>query len=330
METTAIPILRDQLLERRSKLEAAPASFRRGDEVTRLLQDVDAALRRMDAGTFGLCETCGDPVEPDRLLADPLTQFCLDHLTATEQRALQHDLELASQIQRELLPRSDVRFDGWEIAYHYQAAGPVSGDYCDLIAGSGGELYFLIGDIAGKGVAAAMLMSHLSAMLRTLISIGLPLNDLMERASRVFCESTLPMHYATLVCGRASPSGEIEVCNAGHPPPIAVLRAGGTTAPEVLKIHATGLPIGMFCSERFTSQTLRVASGDTLLLYTDGLVEAQDANGDEYGIDRVLALAGSSSPQPQGIVAACLCDLGAFRGTLSATDDLTILAIRRV
>lgn len=157
----------------------------------------------MNAGTFGLCATCHDAIEPDRLLADPLTQFCLDHLTPVEQRALQQDLELASRIQRELLPKPDTRFDGWEIAYHYQPAGPVSGDYCDLIPGDADQVYFLIGDVAGKGVAAAMLMSHLSAMLRTLITVGLPLSQLMERASRVFCESTLPTHYATLVCGRA-------------------------------------------------------------------------------------------------------------------------------
>ena len=77
--------------------------------MTRLLHEVDAALRRMDVGTFGICETCGDPVETERLLADPLTRFCLDHLTPVEQRALEEDLELASRIQRELLPKRDAR-----------------------------------------------------------------------------------------------------------------------------------------------------------------------------------------------------------------------------
>src|SRR5207249_11064553 len=129
-------------------------------------------------------------------------------------------LELASRIQRELLPKPDLHVDGWQVAYHYQPAGPVSGDYCDLIRAESGDMYFLVGDVAGKGVAAAMLMSHLSALLRTLISLGLPLDQLMERASRVFCESTLPMHYATLVCGRATRSGAMELCDAGHPPPL--------------------------------------------------------------------------------------------------------------
>jgi phosphoserine phosphatase RsbU/P len=185
-------------------------------------------------------------------------------------------------------------------------------------------VYFLIGDVAGKGVAAAMLMSHLSAMLRTLITIGLPVRELMERASRVFCESTLPTHYATLVCGRASSSGEIEVCNAGHPPPFLV-RAG-----EVARLDATGLPIGMFCSGRFTSRIVQLEPGETLLLYTDGLLEAQNATGVEYGIERLAALAASANRQPKATVDACLRDLAAFRGAPGADDDLTILAVRRL
>ena len=254
----------------------------------------------------------------------PLTRFCLDHLTPLEQRALEQDLDLASRIQRELLPKADTRLDGWEIAYHYQPAGAVSGDYCDLIPGGDGELYFAVGDVAGKGVAAAMLMSHLSAMLRTLISVGLPLGTLMERASRVFCESTLPTHYATLVCGRASATGEVEICNAGHPPPL-VIRASGITP-----IDATGLPIGMFGSERFSSHVVRLAPGESLLLYSDGLIEAQDAGGEEYGIPRLSALAASAHVRvPAEVVDACVRDLARFCGTRTAADDLTVMAIRR-
>ena len=334
MEATALPIFRDQLLDRRQKLETAAATLRGATDVTRLLQEVDAALRRMDIGTFGLCETCGDAVETDRLLADPLTRFCLDHLTITEQRALEEDLELASRIQRELLPRGEARPggldgpNGWEMAYHYQPLGPVSGDYCDLIQGDGGQTYFLVGDVAGHGVAAAMLMSHLSATLRTLISVGLPLSQLIERASRVFCESTLPNHYATLVCGRASASGEIEICNAGHPPPL-VVRGGGRG--ETLRLDATGLPIGMFCSESFTSQTVRLEHGETLLLYTDGLLETRNSSGVEYGIERLAALSvAAATLDSKSTVAACLGDLASFRGAVPSTDDLTIMAVRRL
>ncbi|HEY3045242.1 MAG TPA: SpoIIE family protein phosphatase [Vicinamibacterales bacterium] len=325
MEATALPIFRDQLLDRRQKLETAAATLPGPNDVTRLLEEVDAALRRMDAGTFGLCESCGDAVETTRLLADPLTRFCLDHLTSREQRALEEDLELASRIQRELLPKRDARVTGWEIAYHYQAAGPVSGDYCDLIQGDGGQTYFLVGDVAGHGVAAALLMSHLSATLRTLISLGLPLSQLMERASRMFCESTLPTQYATLVCGRASASGEIEICNAGHPPPL-VIRANG-----IMRLDADGLPIGMFCSESFSSHIVQLEPGETLLLYTDGLLETQNSDGVEYGIDRLVALAASGATlEPKAMVEACVGNLASYRGTATSTDDLTIMAVRRL
>jgi len=325
MEGTALPIFREQLLDRRQKLEVAAAARRRPDDVMRLLQEVDAALRRMDTGTFGRCETCADPIEPDRLLTDPLVRFCLDHLTTREQRALEQDLDLAARIQRELLPKRDSHVDGWDVAYHYQPAGPVSGDYCDLIRGIAGDTYFLVGDVAGKGVAAAMLMSHLSAMLRTLASVGLPLGQLIERASRVFCESTLPTHYATLVCGRASMSGEIEICNAGHPPPL-VVHAGG----EIERVDATGLPLGMFCSERFSSHTVQLTPGETLLFYTDGLVEAQDATGEEYGIERLCTLAASAGAlPPTPLVERCARDLAAFAGTPAWADDVTIMAVRR-
>jgi len=325
MEITAQSLFQDQLADRKRRLQTAAATLPAAADVRRLLEEVDEALRRIELGTFGLCETCQDPIETDRLMADPLTRFCLDHLSPREQRALQQDLDLATRIQRELLPKSDLAVGGWQIAFHYQAAGPVSGDYCDLLPGPHGDTYFLVGDVAGKGVAAAMLMSHLSAMLRTLISIGLPLPELMQRASRVFCESTLPTHYVTLVCGRASATGDIEVCNAGHPPPLVL--GGG----EVTAVSATSLPIGLFCTEEFTCTSVRLHPGDTMLLYTDGLIEAQNGAGADYGMERLRAFALAPLPDsPRAIVDACVRDLGGFLGSRSPTDDVTVMALRRL
>src|SRR6266496_120267 len=191
MVTAVEPLLREQLLDRRQKLEAARDSSE-FSEITSLLAEVDAALQRMERGTFGLCDLCHEPVETGRLFANPLTRLCIGHLTPPEQQALENDLELAAKIQTGLLPQPTQRIDGWEIAYHYQPAGLVSGDYCDLISSEDNSLHFVLGDVSGKGVAASMLMAHLQAMFRTLVSINLPLDQILERASRVFCESTLP------------------------------------------------------------------------------------------------------------------------------------------
>ena len=324
MVTAIEPLLREQLIDRRHKLEIAANGFSEATELTRLLAEVDAALVRMDQGTYGLCDFCHDPVESDRLIANPLTRLCLDHLTPKEQRALEDDLELAAQIQTGLLPQPSQRIDGWEIAYHYQPAGVVSGDYCDLISSEDQSLLFVLGDVSGKGVAASMLMAHLQAMFRTLISAKLPLNQMLERASRIFCESTLPSHYATLVCGKANPSGEVEICNAGHLPPL-LLHQG-----RVRSIEATGLPVGVFCNEQFSVNKIKLEKGDTLFLYTDGLSEALDQGGGEYGVERLSRLLSANWTLPsQGLINACVSDLVSFAGRMGTADDLTLMAISR-
>src|SRR5260370_8803793 len=111
-------------------------------------------------------------------MADPLVRFCLDHLTNAEQRALESDLSLAARNQRALLPKAGLAPDGWDARYHYQPAGMVSGDYCDLFETDGG-LLFMLGDVSGKGVAASRLMSHLHPPFRTLAPTGLPLVRLL-------------------------------------------------------------------------------------------------------------------------------------------------------
>ncbi|MBA3255241.1 MAG: SpoIIE family protein phosphatase [Pyrinomonadaceae bacterium] len=325
MVTAIEPLLREQLIDRRQKLEIAAGNFIEATEISRLLAEVDDALRRMEKGTYGLCDFCNDPVETERLIANPLTRLCIDHLSPKEQRALEDDLELAARIQTGLLPLPSQKIDGWEIAYHYQPAGIVSGDYCDLISSDDQSLLFVLGDVSGKGVAASMLMAHLQAMFRTLISINLPLEEIVERASRVFCESTLPTHYATLVCGKANTSGGIEICNAGHLPPM-LLRQGA-----VRSIEATGLPVGIFGNEHFSVDRFQMEKGDTLFLYTDGLSETRDGAGSEYGVERLSSLLRENGGlAPKALLATCVDQVDTFRIPNSLADDLTLMAIQRV
>ena len=324
MVTAIEPLIREQLIDRRQKLEVAAIGYRNDGELTRLLREVDSALKRMDDGTFGICEVCHDPVETERLIADLLTRLCIDHLSPNERRALEDDLALAGQIQTGLLPEPSQKIDGWEIAYHYQPAGIVSGDYCDVISDGKQNVLFVLGDVSGKGVAASMLMAHLQAMFRTLISVGLPLEQIIERASRVFCESTLPTHYATLVCGKTDPSGLVEICNAGHLPPM-LFHEG-----KVRQIEATGLPVGIFCNEHFTANRVQLEKGDTLLLYTDGFSEALNGAGSEYGPERLASLlTANNGLQPRTLLDACMSDWLSFSDGRRINDDVTLMAIQR-
>ncbi len=319
-------IVRRQLNDRKQRLEAALARSPEAAQFERLLGEVDAALARLESGSFGLCEVCHDTIEQDRIMADPLTRFCLDHLSQEEQRALQEDLELAARIQRGLLPQGTLSCRGWEIHYHYEPAGPVSGDFCDVVqpADDAGDLFFLFGDVSGKGVSAAILMAHLHATFRSLVVAEVSVGQLVERANRVFRESTLAPYFATLVAGKASGSGELEICNAGHCPPLVV--SGGTVTP----VDPTGLPVGTFYSTSYASRTLKLNRGDTLVLYTDGLSEARNRDGAEYGAERIAGVLGAARHlHPQALAAACLDDLaGHLRGAPKA-DDLTLMVIRR-
>jgi sigma-B regulation protein RsbU (phosphoserine phosphatase) len=323
MAEPARPI-RDQLTDRRTRLEHALELSPEDAHLSSLLDEVDAALERMDRGTYGICETCKEPIETDRLLADPLTCFCLDHMSPDQQRALEEDLELARRIQNGLLPGPSLKVSGWEVVYHYEGAGPISGDYCDLLT-SGKDLYFTVGDVSGKGVAASMLMAHLHATFRTLVSLNLPLDQIMERASRMFCESTLPTYFATLVCGKAHANGEVKISNAGHNPPLLIQGS------DIAEIKATGLPLGMFCEEHFSVSAVQLAPGNTILLYTDGLSEATDESGEQYGTERLMQVVGKRrSLPPEALVSACLEDLKSFCSGIPRSDDLTIMAIRRL
>jgi sigma-B regulation protein RsbU (phosphoserine phosphatase) len=321
--TLETDFLQGQLEERKRRLEMAVAAAPHNAElVMNLLSEVDSALDRMADGTYGLCLECHESVERDRLLADPLVRYCLDHLTQHERAALQRDLDLASRVQRNLLPQNGLRVGGWETSYHFAPVGAVSGDYCDLIA-SDGQLLFLLGDVSGKGVAASMMMAQLHAMFRSMTGMQLPLGQIVAHVNRVLCESALAGQFATLVCGLAKPNGEVEIHNAGHCPAIVVGRDG------VSCIESTGLPLGMFHETKSSATCVQLESGDTLFLYTDGLSEARNES-DEYGVDRVMTLVRQQAArQPAELVAACVEDLRVFVNGGQSFDDMTVLAVRR-
>lgn len=317
--------LRDQLLTRRQQLAGA-VGWQTHTDLTALIQEVDAALERLNGEAFGICEACREPIEGERLLADPMTRVCLGCLSPEEARALEHDLATASGIQAALLPEPAVDWEGWEARYHYRPLGPVSGDYCDLVEprAPGEAFHFLFGDVSGKGVSASLLMAHLQALLRPLISAEKPLEETLARANRLLCESTLPSSFATLVLGRAYPSGRLEICNAGHCPPL-VARDG-----ELVSVLASGCPLGLFSTTELTTRRLDLCPGELLFLYSDGLSEAEDESGEQYGCRRIRSVVGKTRGlAAEATIQGCLADLRAFRNGAPAKDDLTLMVVRR-
>jgi sigma-B regulation protein RsbU (phosphoserine phosphatase) len=324
MATAVNQFMRQQLLARRDRLQDALTENGHPAHLHSLLEEVDSALRRFEDGSYGLCEACHDTIETDRLICDPLVRFCLDHLNRRERDALEQDLQLAARVQRGLLPPQNLEWRGWHVCYHYEPAGLVSGDYCDVVDAADSGLYFMVGDVSGKGVAASMLMAHLHAMFRTLIPLGLSLPSILQHASRVFSESTLPNQYATIVCGRALPDGMVEFCNAGHPAPL--LSHSGAVEP----VEGSDLPVGMFCHEEFSLTKLSLDPGARLVIYSDGVSEATDSSNAEYGAERLRMLIGKHrSIPPADLLAACRDDLAAFRRYCQRNDDATLFVLSR-
>lgn len=318
--------LKPQLLERQKRLKYAIDEMGETDHLVYLLQEVDAALERMDEGIYGLCEICHDPIEEDRLRVDPLVRVCLGDLNKIQQRILEEDLSLASKLQTMLLPRNDFTYNNWKIYYHYEPAGLVSGDYCDLVTTNGkasGEFYFILGDVSGKGVAASMLMTHMHAMFHSLIEFNLPLNALVSKVNKLLCESTLSTHFTTLVCGKAHSNGEVEICNAGHCLPVLIKKD------TIVEIPSTGLPLGLFADQEYSICKYHLNEGETIFLYTDGLSESRKEE-IEYGTERIAKLAGELFGKSSvDFVNTFVTDVKSFLSGSSKLDDLTLLVINR-
>jgi len=318
--------VRARLEERRARLDEALEKASDPQRLESVLKEIDAAIDRINAGTYGVCEICRDAIEPESLRADPLMRICLSHLSEEQQRTIERDLELAARIQMQLLPEKQLQHNGWEVTHHYAPAGMVSGDYCDVISGGPAhESFFLVGDASGKGVAASLLMSQMHAIFRTLIGTLPGLPDLFCRANRLLTATTGAAQFATLVCAAVNGTGRVRIINAGHCPPL-IVRGGSVEEGE-----STGLPLGLFYNADYDCRYVDLAPGDFLLFYTDGLTESRSPSGEQYGPGRLAQLVGKSAALASGeILGAILADLTSFRGSTSAEDDLTIMVIRKL
>ncbi len=313
--------IRRELLARRSRLSSV-ADRSNANRLSELLEAVDDALERLDDGQFGMCSLCHEPIERELLDGDPLTRICLECLTPDERRALEHDLELAAGIQNRLLPQPDFRIAGWEGHYVYRPHGVVSGDFCDIIR-DGEATLVLLGDVSGKGIGAALLMSHLNAVFRGLAGSGLPLVDIMGRANRLFSAAIPAGSFATLVAARLMADGRVEISNAGHVPP---LYQNG----RVDRLPPDGVPLGLFGESRYSSQELQMEAGERLVLATDGLIESTDPEHQEYGIGALArTIADAPDAAPAQLANLLLDEVARFRRGRPATDDTTLMVVRR-
>jgi serine phosphatase RsbU (regulator of sigma subunit) len=243
-----------------------------------------------------------------------------------EKQRLEGELGAARRIMSALLPEEAPRIAGWELVPHIVSCTEVGGDLYDVFTLPDGRVMVAVGDVAGKGLGAALLVSSLLPLLRGLAGPCEDIAALVARLDAVLFPVTEPVRYATLFMGVLDPaSGRFEYVNAGHNPP-CVVRADGT----VETLAPTGLPVALVGEGTWTSRVLELAPGDLLALFTDGIPEAWNEAEDEYGDERLLALlATQRGCEAAQVREAVLEDLRGFVGEARASDDVTLVLVRR-
>lgn len=252
----------------------------------------------------------------------------LRYMEEQERRArFEQELSIATDIQKSFLPASLPTRADMAFAAQYRPALAVGGDFYDFFEVSSDELYFVIGDVAGKGIPAALLMAQSLSLLRLIIVPGIAPADALEKWNRMLCLRALRGLFVTATLGRVIPSqGLVEAASAGHLPPWLVRGDAGPGSVEEWAVKS-GPPLAVVPQARYQPSFLQPLPGDALVFYTDGLIDsAPEPPGERLGTEGARRMLEKGFASPQQLVATLLGGEAAYRGPSPPQDDLTLLA----
>ncbi len=268
------------------------------------------------------------PWEPFALRQTVLQDLEHHHLKKAHQ-LVEEQLRIAREVQTHLFPQSFPRFSDLTYAGTCRTAGQIGGDFYDFLKLSDEEFCVAVGDVSGKGISAALLMASLQALLRSHIShrretLPLMLRDI-NRLLRSFTDGS---RFATLFCGvYRGGENQLTYVNAGHNPPLVV--CSGEAAQRLVPLPATGVPLGLFGSSEYSEATVGLQPGDTLVAYTDGVPEAENPLGEQFGEERLReALLAAAGLPPDQLQASLLEQVRSFCAGRPLADDLTIVVLK--
>jgi len=248
------------------------------------------------------------------------------HTMEAEKHRLETELGAARRIMNTLLPDEAPSIAGWELVPHLVSCTEVGGDMYDVFTLPDGRVLIAVGDVAGKGLGAALLVSSMLPLLRGLAGPDLDPAAVVARLDAVLFAVTEPIRYATLFLGVLDPvTGRMDYVNAGHNPPYLVRLDG-----KVETLAPTGMPVALMGEGTWANGVVSLHTGDLLALFTDGIPEAWNATDEDYGDNRLRNVLIASHELPAtGVRDAVLADLAAFVGEAPASDDVTLVLVRR-
>lgn len=260
-----------------------------------------------------------------------LLMFVLLVLEVTDRVVMKRDLQIAREIQMWLLPANPPQVPGLELAFATRPANTVAGDYYDAFprpssTASDGRYVLAVADVAGKSIPAALLMATFQASLKTLAAIPCTLSELVDSMNHYACSNSQGgLRFTTAFIAEYIPQTRtLAYINAGHNPPILRRTSGA-----IERLSAGGLPLGIQSDLRYQPDAVTLAGGDWLVIFTDGLVEAVNGPGQEYGEERLVSvLQLSANLSPPKLLSRIMVDVDLFVGRAAQHDDVTCMLIK--
>ncbi len=254
-----------------------------------------------------------------------VAQLVREHQSqARERERIEQELRVARIIQHTLLPKDLPALPGWQLAAYYQAAREVGGDFYDFLSFEDGRLGIVIGDVTDKGIPAALMMASTRSVLRAVAQRLIKPGVVLERVNDSLCPDTPPNMFVTCLYAVLDPSsGRLQYANAGHDLPYWRHSRG------VSELRATGMPLGLMPGMKYEEKEITLAPGDSVLFYSDGIVEAHNVQRMMFGFPRLMKLVGEHAGD-MDLKDFLLEQLAAFTGPdWEQEDDVTLVTLQR-
>ena len=240
-----------------------------------------------------------------------------------EKARIEHELKIAAEIQRALLPEGNHAGAFFDAAGMSVQARSIGGDFFDMQDNSDGSFGFLCGDVAGKGPAAALLTSKILGIFSAFAAVGDTPEELVDHINKVLTRRAIDARYATLLYGQLQPSGKLKFCNAGHNPPL-IYGAGG-----MRRIETGGMPVGMFETAPYSGDECELQPGDVFVSYSDGVTEAHNVSGEEFGEARLVTVLERYSRGSAAVILEQIINaVKDFAHGAEQYDDVTALVVK--
>lgn len=243
-----------------------------------------------------------------------------------QRERMERELELATEIQQRFQPSAPPTMDGYEFQGISFSCYEIGGDYYDFIKRHDGKMLVALGDVSGKGTAAALLMSSLHAAIHAQVSAKSPLPEIVRSVNEYLCENTPSNRFVTLFVAELDPeAGSLTYINAGHNPPL-IGRANG----EVQQLDSGGFPLGIIPMAEYEIGQTMLGSGEALVVYSDGVSEAANLKGEEYGLERLSEVVSRNlTASASGMRDKVESSLSSFTQTAPVGDDITLVIVKK-